>query len=92
MTYTLLKESAITHAEFILLEQDNPDKRYEFHDGKVWEMEATTIRHNRIVRNIANALDSFYVPTGCVVVTENVRLAFAHNRYGYYPDVNVSFE
>ncbi len=89
MAYPLPKEKRLTPDEFETLQMAGPDQRYEFHDGKEWEMEGTTIRHNRIVRNISAALDSFFLTGSCFVVTENVRLAYDRNRYQYYPDMMV---
>ncbi|MES2733525.1 MAG: Uma2 family endonuclease [Bacteroidota bacterium] len=89
MAQPLIKDQTLSYPEFQALETDNPEKRYEFYDGKVWEMEATTIRHNFIVRNTMMALDTFYRPSGCRAITENVRFAFEENKYGFYPDVMV---
>jgi Uma2 family endonuclease len=53
-------------------------------------MSGTTKVHNRIVRNLANLLDDHFLPQGCEVWHEQIKVeAKAKERY-YYPDLVVS--
>ncbi len=53
-------------------------------------MSGTTKVHNRIVRNLAYALDEHFLPRGCEVWHEQIKVeAKAGERY-YYPDLVVS--
>ncbi|GAB3502225.1 Uma2 family endonuclease [Emticicia fontis] len=61
--------------------------RYEYYKGKIFELEGSTLNHNRIVGNIANRLLPIVRKRGCDIFTESVKLETIQ-RDGYiYPDV-----
>lgn len=79
-----------TYEEYRILEETQPDVRYEYHLGEVFAMAGTTKNHNRIVRNLANRLDESFLPQGCEVFTENIKVEVKTDLINYYPDVVVS--
>lgn len=84
------KEQRISVDEYFDL-QRRTDKRYDFWDGKLIELEATTKIHNRIKRNLIRKLD---VPglseKGCELFDENVMTQLKNRRKYVYPDIVVS--
>ncbi len=75
--------------EYILLEQES-GIRYEFYNGELFPVEATTIRHNEIAQNVLIAFRSFFRPKGCKVVIESVKVEVQKNVYYPYPDLMLS--
>lgn len=85
-----------TVAEFAELERDAPkDERWELIDGHVLRScFGTTIAHNRIVQNVANALVSRLRArrSSCDVFSENVKFEHDLSDSATYPDVIVTCE
>ncbi|MCO6478857.1 MAG: Uma2 family endonuclease [Phaeodactylibacter sp.] len=84
------KEERISVEEYFEL-QRHSDKRFDFWDGKLVELEATTKAHNRIKRNIIRQLD---VPllreSDCELFDENVMTQLKSGRKYVYPDIVIS--
>ena len=84
------KEKRITVEEYFDL-QRNTGKRYDFWDGKLIELEATTKAHNRIKRNLIRKLE---VPAlsekDCKLFDENVMTQLKSREKYVYPDIVIS--
>lgn len=84
------KEKRISVEEYFDL-QRNTGKRYDFWDGKLIELEATTKVHNRIKRNLIRKLD---VPVlsekDCELFDENVMTQLKSREKYVYPDIVIS--
>ncbi|MCB0598086.1 MAG: Uma2 family endonuclease [Lewinellaceae bacterium] len=84
------KEKRISVEEYFDL-QRNSGKRYDFWDGKLIELEATTKAHNRIKRNLIRKLE---VPAlsekDCKLFDENVMTQLKSREKYVYPDIVIS--
>ncbi len=90
MALPVANKQFYTYEEYLDLEDADEEVRYEYHHGEVFAMSGTTKVHNRIVRNLANLLDDHFLPRGCEVWHEQIKVeAKAKERY-YYPDLVVS--
>ncbi len=67
------------------------DVKYEYFDGEVYAMAGTSQNHNRIARNIVNALSNHLQDSPCEPYIENVKVRAAEDVF-YYPDVLVTCE
>lgn len=76
--------------EYLQLEIDHPDTRYEYLDGEVIALAGGTIDHGRIALNVAKWLDN-RLKHPCHVHTSDVKVQLNVSRYTY-PDVHVSCE
>jgi Uma2 family endonuclease len=79
-----------TYEEYLALEQANKEVRYEYHRGEVLATSGTTKVHNRMVRNLANLLDNHFLPQGCNVYAQSVKVEIAAGEIYCYPDVVVT--
>jgi len=78
----------MTVEEYLRFDESSP-VRHEYVAGEVYAMTGATMRHNRIVRNIATRLDIAAGDGPCEVVTESMRLVVGNDAC-YYPDVMVT--
>ncbi len=76
--------------EYLELEKNDPNTRYEYLDGEVLAMAGGTIDHGRIALNIAKWLDD-RLQHPCHVHTSDIKVQLNASRYTY-PDVHVSCE
>lgn len=84
------KEERISVEEYFDL-QRNTDKRYDFWDGILIELEATTKTHNRIKRNLIRELDGpELAEKGCELFDENVMTQLKSRKKYVYPDIVIS--
>lgn len=67
------------------------DIKYEYLDGAVYAMACTSQNHNRIARNIVNALLNHLQNSPCEPYIENIKVRAAEDVF-YYPDVLVTCE
>lgn len=62
--------------------------RFEYYKGNIITCEEyTSINHNQIVLNVADALKAHFYPKGCRVYTQNIRLKVAEGEEYRLPDV-----
>ncbi len=61
--------------------------RHEFVGGEAHAMAGASVRHNRIVFNIARRLDAVASGTPCLVLMSDVKLRLEAGNTYYYPDV-----
>ncbi|RYU91845.1 Uma2 family endonuclease [Emticicia agri] len=61
--------------------------RHEYYKGKFFELESSTLNHNRIIGNIANNLLPIVRKRGWDIFTESVKLETIKENCYLYPDV-----
>lgn len=83
-----LIESRMTVEEYFELEKQS-EIRHEYYNGNVYAMAGTTLNHNRIVGKVRNLLSNHFLPRGCDVFSENVKVKVSDIYYPY-PDVMVT--
>lgn len=76
--------------EYLELERNAPNTRYEYLDGEVIAMAGGTIDHGRIALNVAKWLDD-RLQHPCHVHTSDIKVRLNASRYTY-PDIHVSCE
>jgi Uma2 family endonuclease len=77
----------LTMAEFLDWENGQPE-RHEFYRGETYAMVGATLRHNRVILNLASRIGDHLDGTPCQVFAESVKAELAE---GYlYPDVMVT--
>lgn len=79
---------------YLQLDQNTPDTKYEYLDGVARLMAGGSVEHDRITRNIANAIDEHFASGPCTVFGPEVQTLVGVKSNGrpdyYYPDVVVS--
>jgi Uma2 family endonuclease len=80
------KKQHYTFTEYETLEQETGE-RFLYYHGEVFAMAGTTLRHNKIVRNLWSYLQEILAEQKCEVFSENVKLELAPNAYYVYPDI-----
>jgi Uma2 family endonuclease len=74
--------------EYLELDAEAEDERYEFQHGSVIPMAGAEPEHNQIKDNVSSELRSHLQPRGCWVMTSDQRVSVS---FGYvYPDVVVA--
>jgi Uma2 family endonuclease len=82
-------EKKYTVEEYLKMEEES-EIRHEYFDGEIFAMAGTTMNHNRIVGRLRGFLESIFLPKGCDVFAENVKVEVIQNFYYPYPDVIVT--
>lgn len=82
-------ERKYTVSEYLKMEERS-EIRHEYYDGEIFAMAGTTMNHNRIVGRVRSFLERFFLPKGCDVFAENVKVEAIKNFYYPYPDVMVT--
>ena len=75
--------------EYLELDRNSPDARYEYIDGVVTMMAGGTANHSRIGVNIASQLNLALQDSPCIVYNADLRVSISPTRY-VYPDISVS--
>lgn len=78
-----------TVREYLEMEEKS-DIRHEYYDGEIFAMAGTTMNHNRIVGRLRGILERRFLPAGCDVFAENVKVEAIENLYYPYPDLIVT--
>lgn len=89
MGHAQISEQKYTVAEYLEMEEKS-EIRHEFYDGEIFAMAGTTMNHNDIVDNVRSLLKSVFVPKGCRVFSENIKVEAVPNFFYPYPDVIVT--
>lgn len=77
-----------TVEEYLALDAEAEDERYEYHHGSVIPMAGAEPEHNQIKDNAARELGNRLLKRGCYVMTSDQRVRVS---FGYvYPDVVVT--
>lgn len=83
-------ENFISFENYLEKEQDS-DQRYEYQNGQLIEIEATTKAHNRIKRNIIRAIETpEFDETACELYDENVLTEIQEKKRYVYSDVVIT--
>ncbi|GAA0750716.1 Uma2 family endonuclease [Ideonella azotifigens] len=77
----------MTMAEFLAWEEEQPE-RHEFYRGETYAMVGGTLRHNRVILNLASRIGDHLDGTPCQVFAENVKAELSEGFL--YPDVMVT--
>ena len=92
MNALALVEKLYTVAEYIEFEEQS-DVRHEYNEGRLLPMAAgTSKKHNGVKQNVVYALRSHFLPRGCTVYDENIKLQIIENKRYNYPDIMISCE
>ena len=89
MAHPVKEKHYYTLEEYLELEQES-DIRYEFYNGELFPIEATTVRHNEIVQNTLLAFRAYFRPKGCKITIESVKAEVQEGVYYPYPDLMLS--
>jgi Uma2 family endonuclease len=81
--------SYMTVEEYLELDRNSPDVRYEYIDGQVRMMSGGTADHATIAGNIFSILRAALRRTSCRVYNSDMRVRVSETKY-VYPDVTVS--
>jgi Uma2 family endonuclease len=85
---TAVARRQITVEEYLDLDADADDVRYEYLDGRVWALAGATPPHNLVKDNVRTELHTRLRPRGCRSFTSDQRVKISETRY-VYPDVAV---
>lgn len=83
------QERSFTVGEYLALEREHPDERYEYIDGHIRLMAGGTYAYAVIAMNIVAMLRQQLKGRGCQVVNTDLRVRLSPTRY-VYPDVTVT--
>jgi len=75
--------------EYLELDNNSLEGRYEYIDGYVYMLAGGTANHSIIGGNLITVLNRLHQSNSCVVYTSDMRVRLAKKRY-VYPDVTVS--
>jgi Uma2 family endonuclease len=79
--------SRMTALEYLAFERDASETKHEFLDGEVIAMSGASLRHARLVRNLAFHLNARLRHGACEVLTQDLRVAASAAGPFFYPDV-----
>lgn len=83
------QHSRISVQEYLELERNSPEVRYEYIDGYAYMLAGGTVEHSIIIGNTFSELKSALRGGPCRVHTSDMRVQLNAHRY-VYPDVSVS--
>lgn len=82
----------ISFEDYLAVEQDS-EQRYEYNNGQLTKIEATTKAHNRIKRNIIRVIETpEFDETSCELYDENVLTELQEKKRYVYPDIVITCE
>lgn len=82
-------QAPMTVQEYFLLEESDPDTRYEYADGHVYMMSGGSANHATISGNIYALLRGLLRGGPCRAYNSDMRVQVSETRY-FHPDVTVS--
>ncbi|MEF8796960.1 MAG: Uma2 family endonuclease [Salinivenus sp.] len=85
---TAVAQRRLSVEEYLTLDAETDEGRYEYLDGRVWLLAGASPDHNLIKDNIQGELYSVLRPRGCRSFTSDQRVKISETRY-VYPDVVV---
>ena len=85
----LERKRTMTVEEYFLLEENDPDTRYEYIDGYVYAMAGGSFNHDTIKSNIQRILWGLLREGKCRVYSSDVKVYISKERY-FHPDVTVT--
>ena len=81
--------SLMSVEEYLMLDRDSLDVRYEFIDGHVYMLAGGSADHSTICINMTSLLHSLLRGSPCRVYNSDMRVRLSETRY-VYPDASVS--
>ena len=75
--------------DYLLLDRNSKEKRYEYLDGELRMLAGGSTYHSRIIANLTGILYSALRGSSCRLYNSDIRLQLSASRY-VYPDVTVS--
>jgi Uma2 family endonuclease len=85
---TAVAQRRLSVEEYLTLDAETDEGRYEYLDGRVWLLAGASPDHNLVKDNIQGELYSVLRPRGCRSFTSDQRVKISETRY-VYPDVVV---
>ncbi|HYU76375.1 MAG TPA: Uma2 family endonuclease [Ktedonobacteraceae bacterium] len=79
----------ISVEEYLQIDRNSIEKRYEYIDGHITMLAGGTLKHTAISFNIARTLYDALRGSSCHVYTSDARVRLSESRY-VYPDITVS--
>jgi len=79
----------MTVEEYLQLDENDPEHRYEYVDGYVYMMAGGTVNHDTIKSNIERILWGLLRGQKCRTYSSDMKVFVSETRY-YHPDVTVS--
>lgn len=85
--------SGSSYAHYLELEQ-NPEVKYEFHDGLITAMAGGTLKHGQITSNVNRALGNSLAEQDkpCITYSSDVKVRISSTNRTFYPDLSVVCE
>lgn len=80
---------SMTVEAYFLLEENDPDTRYEYVDGQVYAMAGGTANHDTIKSNMQRILWNLLRGSACRVYSSDMKVFISETRY-FHPDVIVT--
>lgn len=75
--------------EYLLLDRNSKEKRYEYFDGELRMLAGGSTYHSRILANLTIAVGRSLDNSPCSIYSSDIRLQLSESRY-VYPDLTVS--
>jgi Uma2 family endonuclease len=85
---TAVAQRRLSVEEYLTLDTETDEGRYEYLDGRVWLLAGASPDHNLVKDNIRSELHPELSPRGCRSFTSDQRVKISETRY-VYPDVVV---
>lgn len=85
---TAVAQRRLSVEEYLALDTETDEGRYEYLDGRVWLLAGAAPNHNLVKDNIRSELHPKLSPRGCRSFTSDQRVKISETRY-VYPDVVV---
>lgn len=69
--------------------ESSGDKRYEFYDGELFEVENASIAHNRVLANTFGEITSYLKSKTCEAFAANLKVHVKRNSLTSFPDITI---
>ena len=89
MGAALVDKKYFTFEEYLEYEEHS-EFRNEFYQGELFAMAGGTTNHNRLVNKTRSIAERTFLPRGCDVFSETVKLEVIRNQYYSYPDMMIT--
>lgn len=70
--------------------EEHSEFRHEYFQGEIFAMAGGTTNHNRLVNRGRSIAERIFLPRGCDVFSETIKLEVIKNEYYPYPDVMIT--
>jgi len=90
MTQALSKPEQLVSVKDYLEGEQLSELRHEYIGGRIYAMAGASDDHNRMVRNIYNALNQLLRSKRCEPIMQDMKLRIPSGQAFYYPDVLVA--